>query len=86
MITDRIQIANMIQECLSEAFENGLITADDPSHLTMDMLYRFSLTDVLSIYTHKITKEEGVWFQLRDGSIWNKSGQLEENSSCLSYQ
>ena len=87
MISDRQVIAEVVQRCLMDAHDRGLITQNNSSEwVAMSDLYAFTLGDVLGVFVHKLGVGDGVWFQLKSGKIVDWLGRDEDNASCLNYR
>ncbi len=77
MITDKSEIEKIINGALQEAYDQGWIRSMKPENVFGGLYYPFQMNNIVGVYTSKKDVGEGVWFQLEDGSVWNKHGDYE---------
>jgi hypothetical protein len=50
---------------------------------TPENFYGFEATEVKATHHHKLGKGAGLWFRLRDGRVFDRFGQPDEDDSVL---
>lgn len=80
---DPIMVAKVMRKALRELYrENGV-----PFHPDEDFdpakYYSFAPADVAVIHNHKRGVGAGLWFRLRDGRVFDKTGAHSEPSPAL---
>jgi len=85
MITHRDKIAFYIQDCLCDAYEAKIIPHTKDGNVSIGMLFPFTHDDIMGVYTRRKGIGAGVWFQLRNGKIYNQQGREERGASCTDF-
>ena len=77
MITNIQHIMILIEQCVTAAYKKGRIQAKDEKNLVPSMLFPFPLDDIAGAYLYKKGYGAGVWFVLKDDTVWDWEGRQE---------
>ena len=72
---DLIMLAQIINKCLTEAYDQGFIEADEHGDITIDKLFSFDPNKVVHVHTHLKGQGDGVYFRLDDSRVFNGYGE-----------
>ena len=83
MITDRMKIARVLNNCLIDLYEEGIIQPDSNGDLKPEQVYPFRPDEIEGVHTHQIGHGDGVFIRLKNGRVFNKYGEEEEADLAL---
>lgn len=86
MITNKRIIETKLNECAASLTEESRPSLQNGEVISEPFAYAFKTTDVIAIYTHQKGGENGVWFQLKDGSIWSQQGIKQDGACCTDFE
>jgi hypothetical protein len=75
MMTDHDTIARVLQNVLRDRYQDGDIEPDANGYLLPSMLYPWHESQLMGVHMHRKGFGDGVYFRLKDGSVWNAYGE-----------